>query len=60
MLSEDAHVFYKATDFYNPECERTILWHDPDLNIDWRLDGPGIVSRKDSSGVAFGESEKFD
>jgi dTDP-4-dehydrorhamnose 3,5-epimerase len=59
VLSEDAHVLYKATDFYHPECERTILWNDPDLNIDWRLEDPPIVSRKDSSGTAFGESEKF-
>jgi len=55
-----AHVLYKATDFYHPEYERTILWNDPDLNIDWHLDHPPIVSRKDSSGTALGESEKFD
>jgi dTDP-4-dehydrorhamnose 3,5-epimerase len=60
VLSEGAHVLYKATDFYHPEYERTILWNDPDLNIDWRLDGPPIVSRKDALGATFGESEKFD
>jgi dTDP-4-dehydrorhamnose 3,5-epimerase len=60
VLSEDAHVLYKSTDVYNPEGERTILWNDPDLNIDWGLDDPPIVSRKDSFGTAFGESEKFD
>jgi dTDP-4-dehydrorhamnose 3,5-epimerase len=59
LSDEGAHVIYKATDFYHPECERTILWNDPDLNIDWRLDGPPIVSRKDLSGSALRESEKF-
>ncbi len=59
VLSGGAHVLYKATDFYHPEHERTILWNDPDLNIDWRLDAPPIVSRKDLSGAAFRESEKF-
>ena len=60
VLSEEgAHVLYKATDFYHPECERTILWNDPDLNIDWRLDDPPIVSPKDLSGSVLGESEKF-
>ena len=34
-----AHVTYKATSFYAPEYERTILWNDPELNIDWGLDG---------------------
>ena len=60
MLSESAHVLYKATDFYSPECERTILWNDPDLNIDWRLDGPPIVSSKDSMGIAFREVKEFE
>ena len=59
VLSEGAHVLYKATDFYHPEHERTILWNDPDLNIDWRLDDPPIVSIKDLSGAALPESEKF-
>ena len=60
MLSDGAHVLYKATDFYHPEYERTILWNDPGLNIDWRVDHPPIVSRKDSLGTAFEDSEKFD
>ena len=59
LSDEGAHVLYKATDFYHPECERTILWNDPDLNIDWRLDDPPIVSPKDLSGSVLGESEKF-
>jgi dTDP-4-dehydrorhamnose 3,5-epimerase len=59
VLSEGAHVLYKATDFYHPECERTVLWNDPDLNIEWRLCDPAIVSRKDSLGSAFGAAEKF-
>jgi dTDP-4-dehydrorhamnose 3,5-epimerase len=53
VLSASAHVLYKATNFYNPECERTILWNDPDLNIDWLLDGPPIISVKDSLGSTF-------
>jgi hypothetical protein len=60
VLSESAHVLYKATDFYNPECERTILWNDPDLDTDWRLENPPVVPRKDSLGRPFGEAEKFD
>jgi len=60
VLSEGAHVFYKATDFYNPECERTIRWDDPYLNIDWCLDHPPVISRKDSLGGCFAEAEKFD
>ena len=60
VLSDGAHVFYKATDFYKPEFERTIRWNDPYLNIDWCLDHPPIISRKDCFGSSFGEAEKFD
>jgi len=60
VLSDRAHVLYKATDFYAPEYERTILWSDPDLKINWELDAEPIVSAKDQRGVAFRNSESFD
>lgn len=59
VLSDGAHVLYKATDFYNPEAERTIAWNDPTLNIDWRLTTSPTVSVKDSLGTAFREAEIF-
>ena len=39
VLSEKAHVLYKATDFYAPEHERTLAWNDPHLKINWELEG---------------------
>jgi dTDP-4-dehydrorhamnose 3,5-epimerase len=60
VLSTNAHVLYKATDFYHPECERTLAWNDPDLRIDWQLDGQPIVSAKDAQGLAFRDAEKFE
>jgi len=60
VLSEKAHVLYKATDFYVPEHERTLAWHDPDLKIKWELDGEPIVSAKDQRGVAFRDAESYD
>ena len=60
VLSETAHVLYKATDFYAPEYERTLAWNDPDLKIKWELDGEPIVSAKDRRGVAFRDAESFD
>ena len=59
VLSEGAHVLYKATDFYDPEAERTIAWNDPTLNIDWQLATSPTVSAKDSQGTAFREAEVF-
>jgi dTDP-4-dehydrorhamnose 3,5-epimerase len=60
VLSEKAHVLYKATDFYSPEHERTLAWNDPELKINWELDGEPIVSAKDRRGAAFRDAESFD
>jgi dTDP-4-dehydrorhamnose 3,5-epimerase len=59
VLSEKAHVLYKATDFYAPEHERTLAWNDTDLKINWGLDGEPIVSAKDQLGVAFRDAETY-
>lgn len=60
VLSESAHVLYKSTDFYSPANERTVIWNDPELKIDWKLTGEAIVSDKDKRGVSFQHAEKFD
>lgn len=60
VISEKAHVLYKATDFYAPEHERTLAWNDPELKIEWELDSDPIVSAKDQRGIAFREAEVFD
>jgi dTDP-4-dehydrorhamnose 3,5-epimerase len=60
VVSETAHVMYKTTDFYAPEHERTILWCDPQIGIEWGLESEPIVSTKDQKGVAFGQAETFD
>jgi dTDP-4-dehydrorhamnose 3,5-epimerase len=60
VISQGAHVLYKATDYYAPDSERTLAWNDPELKIDWQLDGDPIVSTKDQRGVPFRDAEKFD
>jgi dTDP-4-dehydrorhamnose 3,5-epimerase len=60
VLSEKAHVLYKATDFYAPEHERTLAWNDAELKIDWELEGEPIVSAKDQRGAAFRDAECYD
>ena len=59
VLSEKAHVLYKATDFYAPEHERTLAWNDPQLKINWELNGEPIVSEKDQRSVSFRDAESF-
>lgn len=44
-LTDDVEFLYKADNFYAPETERCILWNDPELAIDWRVDNPIILER---------------
>ncbi|CAH0150213.1 dTDP-4-dehydrorhamnose 3,5-epimerase [Massilia sp. Bi118] len=59
-LSDTAEVLYKITDFWYPEHERTLLWNDPSLAIEWPLDGAPRLAPKDVDGKLFGEVEVFE
>jgi dTDP-4-dehydrorhamnose 3,5-epimerase len=61
VRSETAIVIYKTTDYYSPEGERSLLWNDPDLAIDWSMpagESPSI-SDKDLRALSFRNAEKF-
>jgi dTDP-4-dehydrorhamnose 3,5-epimerase len=62
VLSKWAEVSYKVTDYYAPQWERTLLWNDPVLNIDWPLikGKPPVLSESDQRGTSYPDSEKFD
>ncbi len=61
VLSDWAEVLYKTSDFYAPECDRSIIWNDSTLDIKWPLDGASpILSEKDAKGATFRDAELFD
>jgi dTDP-4-dehydrorhamnose 3,5-epimerase len=62
VLSEEAEVVYKTTDYYAPLYERSLFWDDPSLGIEWPLlDGkPPILSDKDAHAKLLSEAEQFD
>ena len=47
VLEGEAIVEYKCDNYYAPESEGAIRWDDPELAIDWRIEGEAIVSAKD-------------
>ncbi len=61
-LLDNTEFLYKCSDFYAPETERTILWNDPDLGIDWGIDGTEsiILSAKDEVGVLLKDMPESD
>jgi dTDP-4-dehydrorhamnose 3,5-epimerase len=50
VLSDAAEFLYKTTDYWYPEHERTLLWNDPALRIDWPLSGAPALAAKDAAG----------
>lgn len=54
VLSNFADVIYKQTAYYTPSAERTILWSDTDIAINWPIENP-ILSKKDTSGKTLKE-----
>jgi len=59
VLSESAEFLYKTTDYYAPEHERTLLWNDPALAIDWPIEGRPVLKPKDASGTPLAQAETF-
>lgn len=55
VLSDVAEFVYKCTDFYYPEFDGGIMWNDPDIGIEWPLEGIEEIklSEKDKKHPSF-------
>jgi dTDP-4-dehydrorhamnose 3,5-epimerase len=60
VLSDEAQFLYKATDYYAPQHERTLLWNDPALGIRWPLQGEPLLAEKDRRGVPLARAEVYE
>ncbi|MBM4076909.1 MAG: dTDP-4-keto-6-deoxy-D-glucose epimerase, partial [Planctomycetes bacterium] len=54
-----ADFCYKCSDYYHPQDERTLLWNDPVLKIEWPDVEPRILSEKDKRGVTLENAEVY-
>lgn len=62
VLSESADFLYKTTDYYHPQSERSLLWHDPALQIAWplgELSGQPLLALKDQQGQLLADAAVF-
>ncbi|WP_206951398.1 dTDP-4-dehydrorhamnose 3,5-epimerase [Trinickia acidisoli] len=59
VLSESAQFLYKTSDFWYPEHERTLLWNDPDIGIEWPIEFEPVLAAKDTAGKRLADAECF-
>jgi dTDP-4-dehydrorhamnose 3,5-epimerase len=59
VLSEEADVLYKCTTVWHRPSDRSLLWNDPEIGIEWRSESPEI-SAKDAAGIPLREAEVYD
>jgi dTDP-4-dehydrorhamnose 3,5-epimerase len=59
VVSDEAEVLYKTTDYYAAEHERSLLWNDPALGIKWPVAGTPILSVKDAAAPPLAGAEVF-
>ena len=59
VLSETAEFLYKTTDYYAPQHERSLLWNDPELGIEWPIDESPQLSAKDQAGKPLRDAACF-
>jgi dTDP-4-dehydrorhamnose 3,5-epimerase len=59
VLSESAEFLYKTTDYWYAEHERTLLWNDPALGIDWPLRGAPTLAPKDAAGQSLAVADLY-
>jgi dTDP-4-dehydrorhamnose 3,5-epimerase len=59
VLSDTADFLYKTTEYYAPQHERSILWNDPQIGIDWPAAGEVRLSAKDQAAALLRDAEVF-
>ncbi|QBQ98365.1 dTDP-4-dehydrorhamnose 3,5-epimerase [Paraburkholderia pallida] len=59
VISESAQFLYKTTDYWFPEHERSIVWNDPAIGIEWPIDFEPLLAAKDAAGKRLADAEVY-
>jgi dTDP-4-dehydrorhamnose 3,5-epimerase len=60
VVSDYADFLYKTTDYWVPKYERSILWNDPQIGIDWPISSPPTLSAKDQNAILLRDAEVYE
>jgi dTDP-4-dehydrorhamnose 3,5-epimerase len=60
VLSDSADFLYKVTEYRSPNDERSLVWNDPDVGIEWPLNGEPVLSAKDAAGVRLHDATVYE
>jgi dTDP-4-dehydrorhamnose 3,5-epimerase len=60
VLSESAQFLYKTTDYWYPEFERSLLWNDPSIGIEWPIDFQPVLAAKDAAGMRLSDAQCYE
>lgn len=59
VVSESADFLYKTTDYWQPEYERSLLWNDPTVGVEWPVMGQVTLAAKDAAGKILADADTF-
>ncbi|HDH03471.1 MAG TPA: dTDP-4-dehydrorhamnose 3,5-epimerase [Actinobacteria bacterium] len=59
VLGEGADIEYKVAGYYSQSDDRAVAWDDPSIGVDWPLDGPPVLSKKDQKAPKLGEADTY-
>jgi dTDP-4-dehydrorhamnose 3,5-epimerase len=59
VRGESATVIYKTTEYWTPEHDRSVRWNDPELGIEWGIEGSPVLSAKDAEAPLLADAELF-
>jgi dTDP-4-dehydrorhamnose 3,5-epimerase len=60
VTSESAEFLYKTTDYWYPEHERSLLWCDTAVGVQWPVDGEPKLAAKDAAGMVLAQADSFE
>jgi len=60
VTSDSAEFLYKTTDYWYPEHERSLLWNDSEVGVQWALQGQPLLAGKDQNAAVLSAAEVFD